>query len=261
MRNKIVLGLSFLLLIVLLVYGYKTITSDQVETGNTTTAGNPSNSQPKTDSSSDLKNGLIYYNEGPQRDYKKAFQYFEKAAKTENADAFFYLGNCYLDGLGVPRDQEKAFLYFKKGASLNHLKSMNNLAFCYYNGIGVHSDVKLAQYWSKEKEKLLPELPISVTFNKDSNVKGALSTMYSLDNNAHFDSAFFQFKITRVSGVDRKTLDFGIWQLSKTKPTVGLGGNFYTYNNIAMIFYPGDILIISREGYRPKEIVCPNIFK
>jgi TPR repeat protein len=259
MRNKIIFGLSFLILAVMLAYGYMSFNSDQVESQNISSA-RPNNSEPSSDSNSDLKNGLLYYNDGPQRDYNKAFKFFEKAAKTENADAFFYLGNCYLDGLGVPRDQDKAFYYFKKGANLNHYKAMNNLAFCYYNGIGVQSDTKLADYWNKEKDKLLPELPLTVTFSKDTYHQGTLATTYTLFNNAKFDSPYFQFKVERVSSVDRRLWNMGIQRVSKEKPSIMLCGG-YIINNSAAVFNPGDTLIISKEGYRPKEIVCPNIFK
>jgi hypothetical protein len=232
--------------------------SNQVELQNNSSV-RPSNSEPNSDSNSDLKNGLLYYNEGPQRDYNIAFKFFEKAAKTENADAFFYLGNCYLDGLGVPRDQEKAFLNFQKGANLNHIKCINNLSYCYYNGIGVKSDVKLSDYWHKEKEKLLPELPISVTFSKDTYHNGTLATTYTLDSNAKFDSPFLLFKVTYVSSVDRRKIDFGIQRLSKDKPQCWLYGGLII-SGCPAVFNPGDTLIISKEGYRPKEIVCPNIF-
>ncbi len=61
--------------------------------------------------------GVLYATgEGVDKDYQKAFTYFELSAKEGNASAQFHLGIIYHDGLGVPQDLEEAARYFKLAA-------------------------------------------------------------------------------------------------------------------------------------------------
>ncbi len=76
--------------------------------------------EPKTEKkedNEDLKLGNKYYD---LKDYKKAFEYYLKAANQGNADAQVNLGRLYNNGYGVPRDIKKAYEYFVKAADQGH---------------------------------------------------------------------------------------------------------------------------------------------
>ncbi len=54
--------------------------------------------------------GLLNVDEDPE----KAAELFTAAAEQQNADAYYYLGRCYGEEIGVERDPQKAVEYFKK---------------------------------------------------------------------------------------------------------------------------------------------------
>jgi SEL1 protein len=49
---------------------------------------------------------------GVTKDYKKAFEYFKKAAEQNWVDGQLQLGNMYYNGLGVAPDYKMAVKYF-----------------------------------------------------------------------------------------------------------------------------------------------------
>ena len=60
-------------------------------------------------SDEELKLGLKYLNgEGVKQDYKKAFEWFSKAAEQGNTEAQLHLGQMYYNGEGVNQDDKKA---------------------------------------------------------------------------------------------------------------------------------------------------------
>jgi len=87
-----------------------------------------------------------YYNE---KDYKKAFELFEKAANQGNYEAQNWLGLMYGTGKGVAQDYKKAVEYYQKSADQNYDWAQNHLANMYYNGIGIKKDHDKAIEWYK----------------------------------------------------------------------------------------------------------------
>ncbi len=77
-------------------------------------------------------------------DYVEAFNCFKKAAEEENPDAFFSVGNCYLNGLGIDKDCKEAANWFKKAAEIGEPDSMFHLAWMYQEGIGVEQNYELS---------------------------------------------------------------------------------------------------------------------
>lgn len=77
-------------------------------------------------------------------DYVKAFNCFKKAAEEESPDAYFCVGNCYLQGLGVEKNETEATFWFKKAADMGEPDSMFHLAWMYQNGIGVEQNDELS---------------------------------------------------------------------------------------------------------------------
>ncbi len=100
--------------------------------------------------------GLHYY-EQQTPDYKKAFEYFNRALETGNADAETYLGVMYASGLGVPESHSRALKYFNSAALSGSHVAENELGRIYLNGIGTKQDYDLAmKYFSSAAEADYP---------------------------------------------------------------------------------------------------------
>ena len=72
--------------------------------------------------------GVCYYNgQGVAQDYKKAVEWFSKAAEQGYASAQFNLGVCYEFGKGVPKDDKKAVEWFSKAAEQGYASAQKKL--------------------------------------------------------------------------------------------------------------------------------------
>ncbi len=83
---------------------------------------------------------------GVKQDYKKAFDWFLKAAEQNDSKAQSSLGFLYRDGLRVKQDYKKAFDWFVKAAEQNDADAQSSLGFLYRDGLGVEQDYKKALY-------------------------------------------------------------------------------------------------------------------
>ncbi|KAF0486653.1 SEL1 protein [Gigaspora margarita] len=54
-----------------------------------------------------------------------------------DAEQLFTLGYNYRHGIGVEKDEKKAFEYYMKAAELGNSDAMQNVSNCYYYGNGV----------------------------------------------------------------------------------------------------------------------------
>ena len=99
-----------------------------------------------------VKLGRIYLSGmGVEVDYKKAHNYFVKAAKEQNAQGFTYLAYTYAVGLGVDVNEEKAVSYFEKASELNDLYASFALGFMYRKGLfGLDKDEAKALEYSQK---------------------------------------------------------------------------------------------------------------
>lgn len=73
----------------------------------------------------------LYGQNGVETDYKKAFHFYEIAAKQNNIIALNNLGSLYFNGIGTDTDYNKAAALFKKAAELGSDDAALNLAFIY----------------------------------------------------------------------------------------------------------------------------------
>ncbi len=71
----------------------------------------------------------------------KAIQYLEKAAKTDNANAKYYLYKALLD---IPENQneEEAIKWLKEAAQLGLAEAQSELGVCYQTGRGLKKNWK-----------------------------------------------------------------------------------------------------------------------
>eukprot|EP00808_Paulinella_micropora_P009559 g76512.t1 len=65
--------------------------------------------------------------QGMQKDFKKAVEWYTKAAEAGNAPAQRYLGVCYENGQGVQKDRNKAVEWYKKAAENGNKKAIARL--------------------------------------------------------------------------------------------------------------------------------------
>ena len=81
----------------------------------------------------------MYYNgQGVDVNYKKAFEWHEKAAEQGYASAQHNMGVMYHNGHGVDVNYEKAIEWYEKAAEQGH--GQRNLGVLYELGMGVDQD-------------------------------------------------------------------------------------------------------------------------
>ena len=88
-----------------------------------------------------------YYGRGVEQDYEKAVEWYEKGAAGGNTTAMYNLGVCYANGRGVEQDYGKAVEWYEKAAAGGDTDAMTNLGWCYENGRGVEQDYEKAVEW------------------------------------------------------------------------------------------------------------------
>lgn len=72
-----------------------------------------------------------------EKDYKQAIVWFTKAGEQGNGEAWYTIGNFYMEGLGVNSDIKKAFEYWLKGADCGDVNAMTMVGIVYSEGLGV----------------------------------------------------------------------------------------------------------------------------
>jgi TPR repeat protein len=83
----------------------------------------------------------MYQNgEGVRQDYKKAFEWYERAALQGDAEAQHTLALIYENGTGVKQDFEKARVWHKKAASQGHTTSKYFVENMHRDGADVGKD-------------------------------------------------------------------------------------------------------------------------
>jgi TPR repeat protein len=74
---------------------------------------------------------------GVCKDYDISFHYFQKSARHGCVRAYYYIGNMYRKGQGVPmKDKEMALQYYLKAAQFQYCKAYNKLGLMYARGSG-----------------------------------------------------------------------------------------------------------------------------
>ena len=91
-----------------------------------------------------LQKGIKYYT---NKDYRRAFEWFEKSARQGDMEAQNKLGGMYYEGKGVAPNESKAFYWFEKSAGQGYVQAQSNLGYMYIHGHGVAQDDYKAFYW------------------------------------------------------------------------------------------------------------------
>ena len=92
-----------------------------------------------------FETGSLYY-QGMihKQDYKKAYEYFIKAANAGSAEGFSTLGVMYQQGQSVDQDLKKSAEYFAKAAEMGSITGLYNLGNACMGGLGVEQDYEEA---------------------------------------------------------------------------------------------------------------------
>jgi hypothetical protein len=97
-----------------------------------------------TAASADFQKGLDAYE---SEDYAAALEEWKPLAELGEADAQFYLGKIFANGLGVTQDYMAAVKWYKLAAEQGKIEAQNNLGFMYAEGNGVAQDNIRAYMW------------------------------------------------------------------------------------------------------------------
>ena len=88
------------------------------------------------------------------RDFKKAAEFFQKAADQGHAEAQYGLAGLYGVGNGVPHNKKLSFHWFRKSAEQGYVESQFSLGSIYLEGDMVERSVsKAVDWWHKAAEK------------------------------------------------------------------------------------------------------------
>ncbi|GBB99377.1 hypothetical protein RclHR1_03500002 [Rhizophagus clarus] len=91
---------------------------------------------------------ICYENgEGTEKNFEKAFYWYQKAAENDVKEAMFNLAINYKNGEGTEKNLEKAFYWYQKAAENDVKEAMFNLAINYKNGEGTEKNLEKAFYW------------------------------------------------------------------------------------------------------------------
>ena len=91
---------------------------------------------------------------GAPRDYERALQLFDTAARAGDADALYLLGKCYLKGIGCAKDPAGGVSCLEEAARRGHAAAALRLGSCFAEGLGAPRSSELAAYWYRKAAAL-----------------------------------------------------------------------------------------------------------
>lgn len=100
------------------------------------------------DANSIFNVGTFYLGgQGVKRDYNEAMKWFRLASEKGCADADYQMGCLYFAGTGVPQDYRTAVDWFQKAADRRYLGALVNIGYMCCNGMGVVKDAAIGVQW------------------------------------------------------------------------------------------------------------------
>lgn len=92
----------------------------------------------------DVQEGLRAYT---AKDYTRAEQELKTSADAGDVEGQFYLGNLYVDGIGIAQNYREAVRYYEMAAEQGHTGAQVRLGNMYRRGYGVDTDYRKAVRW------------------------------------------------------------------------------------------------------------------
>ena len=84
---------------------------------------------------------------GTAKNYSKAMEWYEKAARAGQAEGYYNVGVCHEIGMGTASDMSKAVQSYRKAANLGLALAMYKLASSYISGNGAAKDTAKGIGW------------------------------------------------------------------------------------------------------------------
>lgn len=95
--------------------------------------------------------GYMYaHGRGVKRDYKKAMEWYQKAANQGDAVAKNNIGDLYYFGRGVKQDYQEAMKWYQQAAKQGNAAAQHNIGYLYECGNGVNQDYQEAMKWYRK---------------------------------------------------------------------------------------------------------------
>ncbi|QLH34750.1 MAG: sel1 repeat family protein [Parachlamydiaceae bacterium] len=113
---------------------------------------------------------------GIDQNWTEAFKWFEMAAHQGLAEAQNHLGKCYAKGNGVDQNWTEAFDWFEKAAEQDYAKAQNNLGECYLVGNGYELNQSKAIAWFAKAAQQNSKMPFIEWANSSLMEKTSLIT-------------------------------------------------------------------------------------
>ena len=162
-----------------------------------------------------------------QRDEKKSFTWYLKAAKQGHPFAPIIVGLKYQQGEGVIKDYDKALYWLRKGAELGDLLAINKLVIMYEDGIGgVEQNYDEALFWTrlavelgqKPYQEKLKKLELLVQANDDEikNVEDAIKLKI---DTTYQDTLLINQSLANEILQLKADIDLSIYQMNLLKDT------------------------------------------
>lgn len=178
------------------------------------------NAYDKNKASDQVSIGKRYFNGDVfPKDYKKAFQWYMKAADQNDIQGILKVAECYKNGFGVDKDSQQAVNYLEKAAQKNNKEAMFAVSKMYVDGDGIPKNMNRGLYW---KEKL--------AFNGDYDAQKYVIANQSVEHERiiigpidarniavrnhkekNYDWAEFCIKRAIELGSSEAPLDYGLW--------------------------------------------------
>lgn len=130
--------------------------------------------------------GEKYYYKNNDDDYKKAVEWYVKAANQGFSEAQCALGYMYSQGKGVEQNSKRAAELYSKAANQGLAKAQYNLATLYLDGRGVPKDTKKAKELytlaanngDSDAQKYLEDLPEDNAYSSQNIAKNNMTFTY-----------------------------------------------------------------------------------
>lgn len=88
------------------------------------------------------------------RNFEEAVEWFDRAARAGLPDARYWLGKCYLKGLGCLRDPAGGVSCLEQAAHAGHAAAALRLGLCFETGLGAPKSAELAAWWYRKAQAL-----------------------------------------------------------------------------------------------------------
>ncbi|PKC74018.1 kinase-like protein [Rhizophagus irregularis] len=159
-----------------------------------------------------------------KKNIRKAFELYQKSAKQGYKYAQFQLGYYYDYGIGIDINRVKAFKLYKLAAEKGHNIAQNNLGMLYLRGEGTEKDLNTAVYWFQKAAK-----------NDESYAQNNLGLCYELGLGINKDEikAFEYYKKSAENGNINAKFQLGYCYVSGVGTEVNKIRGFELYDEAA----------------------------